>query len=130
MKRFVCIVLALAAIFSGPVTAATCSVSEFSSVITTFSGENIQIAKPVSPSPITQTVTATTPTALSNAFASGARFIWIYCDEVMHIQFGETPTTGLTTGDMRIPAGGFWIGLPNEVGLGTLKLALCDADCL
>lgn len=130
MKRLIAImVLALLPISHG--WAATCSVSEFSTLVTEFSGRSIQIPMVISPSPTTQTVTATTPTAVTNAFASGARFLWIYCDEVMHMQLGVTPATGLTVGDFRIPSGGFWIGLSRiDANLGTLKIAFCDADCL
>ncbi len=129
IRRF--IFTALALLLAAPAMAATCSVSEFSVLVRDFSGYKLNIAKPLMPGPVTQTVTATTPTALTNPFSSGALFIWIYCDEVMHIQFDTTDaTSGLTTNDMRIPAGGFWIGLPSEVSTGTLELALCDADCL
>lgn len=131
MKRLLTMVLTTLAVLlvSAQAMAATCSVSEFSALVTDFGGNPIQIPKVNGSGPTTQTVSATTPTAVSNAFASGARFLWIYCDEVMHFQLGTSPATGLTTGDMRIPAGGFWIGLPNEVALGTLKIAFCDADC-
>lgn len=113
-----------------PAFAATCSVSEFRDVATLSGGQTMQIAKMTAPGPTTQTVTATSATAVTNAFAGGTRYLWVYCDEVMHMRLGTTPTTGLTTGNFRIPAGGFWIGLePADVSPGTLKIALCDADC-
>jgi len=52
-------------------------------------------------------------------------------DEVMHMQLGTSPATGLNTFDFRIPAGGFWIGVSTgDINLGSLKIAFCDADCL
>lgn len=129
MKRLIVSLLLLLAATSQS-WAATCSVSEFTSLITDVGGKPIQVPMVPSPTPTTQTVTATAPTAVTNAFQTGTRFLWIYCDEVMHIQLGTNPETGLTTGDFRIPAGGFWVGLPErEVDLGTLKIAFCDADC-
>jgi len=110
--------------------AADCSVSEFSSLITDFGGTPVQIALVPSPSPTTQILSATTATAVTNPFSSGTRFLWINCDEVMHIQVGTTPATGLSTNDFRIPPGGFWIGLRlGDVNDGTLKIAFCDIDC-
>ncbi len=127
MKRLILVaLLALLPLSQG--LAATCSVSEFTSLITDRGGHAISI--PLVSEPTTQTVTATTPTAVSSAFVDSTRYLWIYCDEVMHMQLGTDPATGLTTGDFRIPAGGFWIGLrTTDVGLGTLKIAFCDADC-
>lgn len=120
----------LAFLWIGQANAATCSVSEFTTLITDFGGETIDIPLVLSPGPTTQTVTATAPAALTNPFQTSTRFLWIYCDEVMHIQLGTSPATGLTTGDFRIPAGGFWIGVAEgEVNDGTLNIAFCDADC-
>lgn len=130
MKRTLMATLAATLLATSQAFAATCSVSEFSSLITDFGGSPINIPMVLSPGPTTQTVTATTPTEVSSAFQTGTRFLWVYCDEVMHIQLGATPATGLTTGDFRIPSGGFWIGVAQtEVQLGTLKIAFCDADC-
>lgn len=128
MKRW--IVLFAALLLGAPAWSATCSVSEFDTLIVDANSRPVQIPLVSSPSPTTQAVTATTATAVTNAFAATTRFLWVYCDEVMHMQLGVTPATGLTTGDFRIPAGGFWIGLVrSEVEDGTLKIALCDADC-
>ena len=111
--------------------AATCSVSEFRDMSTLSGGQFTAIPSITSPGPTTQTVTATTPVAVTNAFASGTRFLWINCNEVMHLQLGATPATGLTIGHMRIPANGFWLGLvARDVEPGTLKIAFCDVDCL
>jgi len=130
-KLFVALVAFVLMTWLPVALAASCSVSEFSAVVKTASGsDNIQVGLMGSPSPVTQLVTATTPTAATNAFADTARFVWVYCDEVMHVQIGTAPATGLTTGDLRIPAGGFWIGLPAfAASLGTLKIAFCDIDC-
>lgn len=129
MKRFT--LAALALLFSANLWAATCSVSEFDTLVTDSSGRVLQVPIFAGLSPTTQTVTATTPTAVSNGFGVSTRFLWIYCDEVMHIQVGTAPATGLTTDDMRIPSGGFWLGLvPTAVDDGDLKIAFCDADCL
>ncbi len=129
MKRLIATTILLLAM-SAPAWAATCSVSEFKDLVTESKGKTIQVAMMSITSPVTQTVSATTATAVSSAFTDTTRFLWIYCDEVMHIQIGTSPATGLTTGDMRIPAGGFWIGVPGKAArLGTLKIAFCDADC-
>ena len=130
MKRFFIVTIILSLATVSQAWAASCSVSEFSSLISDFGGKTIQIVMVPTPSPITQVVTPTVPAAVSNAFASGTRFLWIYCDEVVHMQLGTSPATGLTSSDFRIPSGGFWIGLPSaEANLGTLKIAFCDIDC-
>ena len=119
--------------------AASCWVSEFSALITDVSGRPIPIGQVNLASPTTQAVTATAPAAVTNAFSSGTRYLWVYCDEYVFYQFGTTPTTGMATAQgngtlMPIPAGGFWLDVPEglaggALNAGTLKIALCDADC-
>lgn len=129
MKRFLAVIILALATMS-QTWAADCSVSEFNTLVMERSGQRLQIALMPITSPVTQIVTATTATAVASAFADTTRFLWIYCDEVMHIQIGTAPATGLTTGDFRIPSGGFWIGVPARAArLGTLKIAFCDIDC-
>jgi len=130
MKRLILSTLLLALLPLSQALAATCSVSEFTSLITDLGGNRINIPLVTAPTPRTQVVTATAPAAIASAFTSSTRYLWIYCDEVMHMQLGTSPTTGLTTSDFRIPAGGFWVGLSNnDVREGTLRVAFCDADC-
>lgn len=134
MKRLIATVF-LAFLMTTPSWAASCWVSEFTSVVTDLGGHAVQIPRIASGGPVTQTATPTTPVALTNAFQSSTRWIWIYCDEVVFYQLGTVPTTGMATAHgngtlMAIPAGGFWLGLFRaEVDLGTLKIAFCDADC-
>jgi hypothetical protein len=91
MKQLL-IALALLCV-SAPSWAATCKISEYSSISVDASGREVPVA--LEPANAVQQVTYTTTTQ-STACNSATRFVRIVCDAKAHFEFGSNPTATAT----------------------------------
>ena len=134
MKRFA-IGLCLLLLGVSQAWAASCSVTEFDVLPLDANNRVIQVPLLYSFDRVgdkTQIdATITVAENLGAEFAVTTGYVWVNCDEEVHVLVGLDPASDLTTGTgMRIPANGFWVALfKGDVSLGTLLMALCDADC-
>lgn len=131
MKRLFIMIAALF-LTAGQAWAASCSVTEFDILPVDGANRVIMIPLLYSGGNTTQVdASITIAEAITNPLGVNTRYVWIYCDEIVHVLFGVDPELILTVATgMRISDGGFWFGVPSgPVKLGTLEVALCDVDC-
>lgn len=131
MKRFFITIAALL-LTAGQAWSASCQVVEFDILPIDAASRVMMIPLSYSGGNTTQVDTSITIAEdITDPMGVNTRYVWIFCDEIVHVLFGISPAASLTveTG-MRIPDGGFWFGLPaGPAKLGTLEVALCDVDC-